>query len=188
VLRAFPKGKAGGPSGWTYVHVRGAADTSVAAFEAILKLVNTMIAGQLPHLDSFLDSNLIAIEKPNGGGTRPIGVGKVWVRIAGLGAMAARPAANASLPPLQLSVGVRGGTKATSRALQTAWASDPELQLVRIDYQNAFNTMSRSRTRTRTHPPVFRSMVYELNVCVLLDLPFQRQAQRRCGLSELYAV
>jgi hypothetical protein len=85
--------------------VRAAADTSAAAFEAILTLVNTMIASQLPHLDSFLDSNLIAVEKPNGGGTRPIAVGKMWVRIAGLGAMAARPAANASLPPLQLCVG-----------------------------------------------------------------------------------
>jgi hypothetical protein len=124
--------------------VRAAADTSAAAFEAILKLVNTMITGQLPHLHSFLDSNLIAVEKPNGHGTRPISVGEVWVRIAVLGAMGARPAANSSLPPLQLSVGVRGGTEATGHVLQTALASDPELQLVRIDYQNSFNTMSRS--------------------------------------------
>jgi hypothetical protein len=37
---------------------------------------------------------------------------------------------------------VCGGTEATGHALQTALASDPKLQLVRIDYQNAFNTMS----------------------------------------------
>jgi hypothetical protein len=101
--------------------VRGAADTSVAAFEAILKLVNTMIAGQLPHLDSFLDSNLIAVQKPNWGGTRPIGVGEVWVCIAGLGAMAGRPAANASLPPLQLSVGVGGGAKPPAVRYRRHW-------------------------------------------------------------------
>jgi hypothetical protein len=142
VLRALPKGKAGGPSGWTYEHVRAADDTSPAAFEAILKLVNWMITGQLPHLDLLLDSNLIAVEKPNGGGTRPIVVGEVWVRIARLGTMAARPAANASLLPLQLGVGVHGGTEAIGHALQTALASDPELQLGRIDYQNAFTTMS----------------------------------------------
>jgi hypothetical protein len=80
--RAIPKGKSGGPSGWTYEHVRAAADTSVAALEAILQLVNTTIAGQLPHLDSFLDSSLIRVEKHNRSGTRPIAAGKVWVCIA----------------------------------------------------------------------------------------------------------
>jgi hypothetical protein len=35
VLRTLPKGKAGGTSGWTYEHVRAAADTSAAAFEAL---------------------------------------------------------------------------------------------------------------------------------------------------------
>jgi hypothetical protein len=42
--------------------------------------------------------------KPNGE-TRPIAVGEVWVR-ARLGAMAACPGANDSLPPLQLGVGL----------------------------------------------------------------------------------
>jgi hypothetical protein len=38
ILCALPKGVASSPSGWTYEHVRAAANTSVAAFEAILKL------------------------------------------------------------------------------------------------------------------------------------------------------
>jgi hypothetical protein len=112
----------------------------VAALEAILKLVNTMIAGQLPHLDSFLDSNLIAVEKPQGGWHPTHRRWQSVSVIAGLGAMAARPAANASLPPLQLGVGARRGTEATGHALQTALASDPELQLVCIDFQTSYNT------------------------------------------------
>lgn len=44
--------------------------------------------------------------KPNGDTQlRPIAVGEVWVR-ARLGAMAACPGANDSLPPLQLGVGL----------------------------------------------------------------------------------
>jgi hypothetical protein len=45
---------------------------------------------------------------------------------------------------LQLGVGIRGGTEAAGHALRAAQASDPRLQLVRIDYQNAFNTVSRT--------------------------------------------
>jgi hypothetical protein len=112
--------------------VKAAADHGLPAFEAILRLVNAMVAGKLPHLDPFLDSNLIAVEKAGGKGVRPIAVGEVRVRIAALCAMAACPGASASLPPLQLGVGVRGGTKAAGHALRAAMASDPSLQLVRI--------------------------------------------------------
>jgi hypothetical protein len=124
--------------------VKAAADHGLPAFEAILRLVNAMVAGKLPHLDAFLDSNLIAVEKAGGRGVRHIAVGEVWVRIAALCAMAACPGASASCLPLQLEVGVRGGTEAAGHALRAALASDPRLQLVRIDYQNAFNTVSRT--------------------------------------------
>jgi hypothetical protein len=58
--------------------------------------------------------------------------------------MAACPDANALLARLQLGVGVRGGTEAASHALCAALAADPNLALVRIHYENAFNTVSRT--------------------------------------------
>jgi hypothetical protein len=66
VLSALPRGKAGGRYGWTYERVNAAADNGLAAFEAILKRVNAMVAGRLPHLGAFLGSNLIAMEKSGG--------------------------------------------------------------------------------------------------------------------------
>jgi hypothetical protein len=144
VLNALPRGRAGGPSGWTYEHVKAAADTSQATFEAILRLVNAMVAGRLPHLYTLLDSNLVAVQKPGGRGVRPLAIGKAWVRIATQCALAVCPDANASLAQLQLGVGVRGGTEAAGHALHAALAADPTLVLVRIDYENAFNTVSRT--------------------------------------------
>jgi hypothetical protein len=43
---------------------------------------------------------------------------------------------------LQLGVGVRRGTEATGHPLQTALALDLELRLVRINHQDAFNSLS----------------------------------------------
>jgi hypothetical protein len=118
------------------------ADNGLLAFEAILRLVNAMVAGKLPHLNTFLDSNLIAVGKASGQGVQPIAVGEVWVRIAALCAMAASPGARASLPLLQLGVGVCGGINAAGNALRVALALHSRLQVARINYQNAFDTVS----------------------------------------------
>jgi hypothetical protein len=46
--------------------VKAVADTELVVFKAILRLVNSMAAGMLPHLDTFLGSHLIAVEKSGG--------------------------------------------------------------------------------------------------------------------------
>jgi hypothetical protein len=121
---------------------KAAADTSQAAFEAILRLVNAMVAGRLPQHYTLLDSNLVAVQKPGGRGEWPLAISEAWVRITTQCGLAVCPDANASLAPLQLAVGVRGGTEAADHALRAALAADPTLVLVRIDYENAFNTVS----------------------------------------------
>jgi hypothetical protein len=103
-----------------------------------------MVAGRLPHLYTLLDSNLAAVQKPGGRGVQPLAIGRAWVRIATQCRLAVCPDANASLAPLQLGVGVHGGTEAAGHALRAALATDPTLVLVRIDYEDAFNTVSRT--------------------------------------------
>jgi hypothetical protein len=49
------------------------------------------------------------------------------------------------LAPLQLGVGVSGGSEAISHALRAALCSDPASAVVSIDFANAFYTLLRSR-------------------------------------------
>lgn len=145
VLRGLPKGSASGPSGWTYEHIKAATETDVYARVAALRLINAIISGKLPHLPELLDSTLIALEKPGaGGGVRPIAIGEVWLRLAGLCAMASCPGAGQALAPLQLGVGVRGGSQIIGHALSSGIAADPDCVTLQVDWSNAFNTLSRT--------------------------------------------
>ena len=142
VLKALKKGKAGGPSGWTYAHVRAACTRTKSARSALLRLVNVMLAGTLPHVQLLSDSRLIAVGKPDGG-VRPIAIAEVFVRIACLCALSAATVASLALPPLQLGVGVRGGAECIGHALRAALHDDPATAVVQLDFTNAFNSVSR---------------------------------------------
>ena len=126
VLQALPKGSAPGPSGWTYEHIKAATQAGNCC--ALLGVINVMIRGDLPHVPELLDSRLIGLEKPGGRGLRPIAIGEVFFRLAGLCAMAARPGAGRALAPLQLGVGVKGGSQIIGHALSSGIAADPRLR------------------------------------------------------------
>ena len=82
VLPKLPKGSAGGPSGWTYEHVKVVARSSSGSASAVRRLLGVMVSGQLPQLPELTDSRLIALVKPDGG-VRPIAIGEVFYRLAG---------------------------------------------------------------------------------------------------------
>ena len=105
--------------------------------------MNAIIGGKLPHLHCLLDCSLHAFEKPGGPGIRPIAVGEVLVRLAGLCAMAACPGAGPALAPLQLGVGVKGGSQIIGHALRSGIAADPGCVTVQLDFRNAFNSLHR---------------------------------------------
>jgi hypothetical protein len=69
--------------------------------------MNLIISGSLPDIPSLHASALIALEKPEGRGVRPIAIGEVCVRLASLCAMAACQDAGPALA-LQLGVSVPG--------------------------------------------------------------------------------
>jgi hypothetical protein len=66
VLAKLAKCKAGGPSGWTYEHVRAAALADPACMDKLLRFINLLVKGTLPHLEQFLDCRLIATHKAGG--------------------------------------------------------------------------------------------------------------------------
>jgi hypothetical protein len=92
---------------------------------------------------ALLDCKLLGFEKPGGNGIRPIAVAEVWHRLAGRCAMAACPGAGPALAPLQLGVGVKGGSQILGHSLRAGIAADPECVTVQVDFRNAFNTIHR---------------------------------------------
>ena len=149
VLRRLPKGAAPGLSGWTYEHVKAAVLNNPLARDSACRLINAIVSGRLPRLPCLLDSTLIALEKRNGG-IRPIAIGEVWVRLAGLCAMAASPHVGKALAPLQLGVGTPGGSQCLGHAVRAGIAAEPEDVTVQLDYANAFNTVHRSAVLAAT--------------------------------------
>jgi hypothetical protein len=109
------------------------------AFEAVRRLLNLILSGELPYLAELLDSTLIALKKP-GGGIRPIAIGEVFNRLAALSGMAAVPEVGRSLAPLQLAV----GAQTMGHAVGAAMDADQNVVIVQIDFENAHNALLRS--------------------------------------------
>jgi hypothetical protein len=144
VLKSLPHGSAAGPSGWTYEHIKAATSTREDAWAAVLRLLQAVVRGDLPHLPRLLDARLLRPEKLSGA-ARPIAVGEVWYRLAALCALAACPSAGSSLVPLQVAVGVPGGSQIVRHTLRAGFSAYPSCVTVQVDWQNAFNALRRDR-------------------------------------------
>ena len=143
VLARLPKGRAAGPSGWTYEHIQAATNASPRAREAARTFVNTMLAGDVPHLPDLLDSRLVAFAKP-AGGVRPIAIGETWLRLGCLCGIAATPDIGPTLAPLQFCSGVPGGTQCLIQGMRLRMMNEPDVLTVGLDFKNAFNTLDRT--------------------------------------------
>jgi hypothetical protein len=75
---------------------------------------------------------------------RPIAIGEVWVRLASLCAMAACQDAGLALAPLQLGVGVPGGSQSVGHALRSGLSCCPGDVTLQLDFRNLYNSVSRT--------------------------------------------
>ena len=50
VLQRLPRGSSGGPSGWTYEHIKAACAGYAGAFDVTLELMNHIVSGYLPDI------------------------------------------------------------------------------------------------------------------------------------------
>jgi hypothetical protein len=151
-LKTFPPGTAGGRDGLTALHIRHALSVggSDVLIEDLLGVVNRALAGDLPPAlrPFWARAPITPLLKPNGG-IRPIAVGLTLRRLVSKVAVAAvLPAVSEYLEPHQVGVGVRGGAEGLVHAFNRLVAEQqhsPDLVVVSLDFQNAFNTVDRNR-------------------------------------------
>ena len=151
-LKTFSPGTAGGRDGLMALHLKHALSVggSDLLLENLLGVVNRALAGDLPPTlrPYWASAPITPLLKPNGG-IRPIAVGLTLRRLVSKVALAAvLPMVSEHLQPHQVGVGVRGGAEGLVHALNRLVADQqhsPDLVVVSLDFQNAFNTVDRNR-------------------------------------------
>ena len=148
-LRGLPKGTGAGPSGLRADHLRALTQVEgVDVLQALTAVVNILRRGEAPpeiarHLAG---ASLVALPKPTGG-VRPIAVGETLRRLVAktLVAEVREKVGKLLLKGKQVGVAVDGGLDAATAVVRD-YASrhkGTDRILVKIDYENAFNTVNR---------------------------------------------
>ena len=148
LLRQSNNGSASGPSGWGGNMISTLAESDLCR-AGIIALLKDIVNGQLPASAQqlLLSSRLVALNKPDGGGLRPIAMGELFYRLAAL-TMTRRMAGTAAslLSPHQYGVGVASGAERVVHSLQHLLANaSRRLSLLQLDISNAFNSCDRGR-------------------------------------------
>jgi len=162
-LARTPAGGAPGPDGLRPVLLKQltgprAGPARQALQQVILDFCDLALSGAVPpairHL--FFGANLIVFRKKDGG-PRPIAIGLSLRRLVARAACAATQQQAAELlAPTQLGLGVRAGAEAAVHGVRRFLdAATGESGIVKLDFANAFNTVSRSSvvSAVSTHLP-----------------------------------
>ena len=150
-IKSFMPGSASGPDGLRPQHLKDL--TGASAGEAgqrllyrLTEFTNLCLSGRVPAVVQpvFCGATLCAINKKDGG-IRPIAVGNTLRRMiakAACKAVTVKMAAN--LLPVQIGFGVPRSTEAAVHAARSYVTSlQPDQGLLKLDFKNAFNTLSR---------------------------------------------
>lgn len=146
IRRSLRRMGAPGPTGMSARFLLPLVDDDVA-YAYLCELLSDIITGALPSdaSDVLLASRLIPIAKA-GPGLRPIACGEVLLRLACLILLSRCKAIIAArLAPVQLAIGVEGGSQLAFHMLWNALHSDRDLAAITLDLRNAYNTISRRR-------------------------------------------
>ena len=164
LLRRSNNGSASGPSGWGGNMLSMLVESDVCR-AGIITLLKDIINGNLP--DSarqlLLASRAIGLGKPDNG-IRPIAIGELFYRLAGV--IAVRKIAMTAgklLAPHQFGVGVANGAERILHSLQHALTDkDTKTALLKLDISNAFNSCDRARVLQRLYATPELSSLYRL--------------------------
>lgn len=149
-LRSFPAATAPGPSGLRVQHLREACwpGGRDSLLEQLAGVVTLLASGSAHSAAAPLvaGANLVAIPKPQGG-VRPIAIGEVLRRLTGKCLMElVRDDARSVFFPVQLGVAAPSGSEVAVHCVrdwQRRHAGSADKVLVKLDFANAFNTVSR---------------------------------------------
>ncbi|KAL0233171.1 hypothetical protein GEMRC1_011916 [Eukaryota sp. GEM-RC1] len=148
VIKSLPSGRAAGPSGLSYDHLKVAANFIPEIAADLALFYNDIILKRRKLPSALTASRLVALEKP-GGGVRPIAVGESIMRI--LAIVCFRRVKQSSVDffrPYQFAIGVPDGTTCAALSADLLFNQGNTNYLLNIDYKNAFNS-------------IFRSSIYE---------------------------
>ena len=150
IIQTLPEGKAPGPSGWTYDHIKVVANSTPEGMDAVLNFVNAVLTGDMPQWDDFRASRLIPLYKTSHGpsatrGVRPIAIGEAWARLVSTCAMQASSKIGPALAPLQVGVGIKGGATVLGQGTKAGIMAHEKDVTLQLDFKNAFNSLSRQR-------------------------------------------
>ena len=123
------------------------AEAGQRLMKALANISSKLLRGQIPkHTRELFAANLTALRKKDGD-IRPIAVGNVFCRLASkIEAKRVTSELRRQLPPAQLGVDDSGGCEAAASAVRTSVQSlvvPEDNVLVKLDMQNAFNTVRR---------------------------------------------
>jgi len=164
LLRRSNNGAASGPSGWGGNLLSTLVESDICR-AGIIALLKDIINGNLP--DSarqlLLASRAIGLGKPDNG-IRPIAIGELFYRLAGV--IAVRKIAVTAgklLAPHQFGVGVANGAERILHSLQRSLTDKhAKLALLKLDISNAFNSCDRARVLRQLYDTPELSSLYRL--------------------------
>jgi hypothetical protein len=164
LLRGSNNGAASGPSGWGGNLLSTLVESDICR-AGIIALLKDIINGNLP--DSarqlLLASRAIGLGKPDNG-IRPIAIGELFYRLAGV--IAVRKIAVTAgklLAPHQFGVGVANGAERILHSLQRSLTDKhAKLALLKLDISNAFNSCDRARVLRQLYDTPELSSLYRL--------------------------
>ena len=148
-----------GPDGLRPSHLHqflgeGAGDERATVECGLQAFGEVCTAGRVPNaiIPFFFGATLCALRK-NDGSLRPIAIGNVLRRLISKAISASlRDRAATLLSPNQLGVGIHGGAEAAVHSARHLLSQCAEGQgLVKLDFRNAFNAISRSAVMKSVH-------------------------------------
>jgi len=150
ILTSFAKEVGTDGTNFRIQHLLDAKDAQLPTpFIPLLKrVINIVLAGKAPlEIQPFLaGARLTALCKPNGD-VRPIAAGNIFRRIAAKCACSLLKArVRALLSPLQLGVAFPAGCERIVHTMRKTLAEqwhDPDFVVLKVDFSNAFNSVSR---------------------------------------------
>ena len=170
LLQSFPGGSSGGIDGLLPQHLKDLTAKSVGvAGEEILKALTSLVQHVIHHgipnvvRPWFFGARLIALSKKGGVGVRPIAVGLTLRRLVSKFANThVKGSLKSKFLPQQVGYGVQAGVEAAVHSVRAYIGSNrgKRKAVVKIDFENAFNSMLRKHLLEKAEADINEIYLY----------------------------
>ena len=147
-IMSAPRNTQPGPCGLRFEHLRDSLPLGGDGFlQDVTQLLNLLTAetGAPPWFDEAISSaRLIALNKVDGGGVRPIAMGGTLAKLVSRGLQRFhQPQFDQHFAPYQYGVGQKRGCETILHFVRESLLANPGWVCLKVDFRNAFNSVSR---------------------------------------------